>query len=342
MSRRTGRRKRSPVSSPYATPRQAPTPLAVADELHLLTSLNSFDNTSWMFNPAAEDKSMDVDMQYFDPALYTDFNAMEVRSARESIGSSSSISTSTTAPSVDLPVAIDDELEQLFGLPPPPVPHMLPTLPSTTPSTVTVKNCPTAQYGPATHGCIISALQLVSDLRTPSSRRPCGSVDFECLAQQSNSPATTTRDIDEVLKSNRHALKMLDRILDCVCSNEQEVLIPVFLATQQAMMWYEAALCVDSTGVDSVMDRVVTSNVMIGNYCLDVGAQGLVRAYIVLGELRLYLQPLVVRLQQRNINSTVTNPGDEHATEVVECYQRTLRSQLNGIITKANGLKTAG
>lgn len=285
---------------------------------------------------------MDVsDMQYFDPSLYTDFDAMAVRSARDSIGSSSSISTSNTAPSLDVPIVIDEELEQLFGLPPAPVPHMLPTLPSTTPSAVTVKNCPTAQYGPATHGCIVSALQLVSDLRTPSTKRACGNGGFECLTQQGNS-AATTRDIDAVLNTNRRALRTLDRVMDCVCSNEQEVLIPVFLATQQAMLWYEAALCIDPLGNDSVVDRVVTSNVMIGNYCLDVGAQGLVRAYIVLGELRRYVQPLVVRLQQRNVNSFVANPADEHATEVIECYQRTVRAQLNALITKADGLKTAG
>lgn len=294
-----------------------------------------------MFDPVTEDQSMDVDLPYFDTSLYADFNAMGSRPARDSIGSSSSMTTSTTAPSVDLPLSLDDDLEQLFGLPPQAMPHMLPTLPATPPSAVTLKNCPTAQFGPASHSCMVSALQLVFNLRTPSSKRPCGSNDFECLSQQ-GSPTAMTRDIDDVLKTNCHALKTLDRILDCVCSNEQDVLIPVFLATRQAMLWYEAALCVDPTADDAVMDRVVTSNVMIGNYCLDVGAQGLVRAYIVLSELRLYLQPLVGRLQQRNINGTMNSPGDEHAAEVIECYQRTIRSQLNGIISKANGLKTAG
>lgn len=341
MSRRTGRRKRSPAASPYATPTRVQSTLDLADELHLLTSLNTFDNTAWMFGTSPDmSNSMDIDMPYFDPSLYNDLNTTTTMAGgeRDSISSSISSSSAFSAP--------DDDLDLLFGLPsdpsqtPQPAPHMLEPLPSTTPAAVTVKNCPTAQYGPATHSCITTALQLIADLRTSSTKRPCVQTDFSIDAELTSSEST--RDIDAVLDNNRTALKHIGMILDCVCSNEQEVLIPVFLVAHQVLLWYEAALCIEPQSTASVMDRVVTSQVMMGNYCLDVDAQGLVRAHIILGELRLYTQPILMRLSHRNINnaSLPANPSEGHGTEVIECYQRTLRAKLRAIVAKANSLKT--
>ncbi|KAF2172668.1 hypothetical protein M409DRAFT_49217 [Zasmidium cellare ATCC 36951] len=354
MSKRTGRRKRSPPSSPYAAPRTSSldVPAAMTDELW--ASLTSFDNMSYSFGTFSPDRSkdaMDLDMPYFDPSIWGADPIDTMRPKQDSVSSSLS-STSIASDN-------DDAIDSLFNLssttsnqfsPSLPTPTQTPHPPiypqsfdpwrPTPASTIasTGSGAGSNRCGGLIQGCISSALQLVADQHA----RPC--------------PAgSMSRDIDTVLESNRKTLQKLSRILECPCSNEQEVLIPVFLAAHQTILWYEAALCVDSPLSPSTSSlylsqanttgRAVTSQAKMGQYCLDADTQRLVHAHGVFCELRTHFKPLMKQIQRRSARqeehglSPRHDMGDHDSWDVVHRYDQALRAKLSAVVNKANTLK---
>lgn len=393
MSKRTGHREGSLHRSRNTTP-TPDLPLGpFAGDLYALASIHPFgehqqldsplffNTSSWMLDTSQVfSNPMDVDMPSYSSSESSSRDPRHVRdhSISSSI-SSASITTTATGDDLDSLFDLPSELQPSVPLPSPQVPSTsltaqpppmnAPTFPQSLPSSIlgsgdpsTIICATTSHNGGATRDCITIALQLVADLQT-SSRRPCvvpanGSDQFVVEDNQSHA-----RDIDAVIQDNHTAIRKLDRILDCSCGRHQEVLITMFLAAHQTILWYEAALSPDNNNQDGkpakaaavasstgarIGERVVTSQVTMGSYRLDLGAQVVVRAHVVLLEVRTHVQPLLTRLQQIRQTAAVAAPGppaiDPTASpleswDVVDCYLRALGDKVSAVVNKCNALK---
>ncbi|KAI5370364.1 Putative aflatoxin regulatory protein [Septoria linicola] len=242
----------------------------------------------------------------------------------------------------------DDELEMLFGLPAVTAAKMAPdTVSQWSPTTSAPSQDDTAtrNHSQRDHGCLGSALQIFSELHVSSRACTLSVASFD-----------EVRELESVLNSNRKALERLAGILDCPCCREQEVLITTYMAISKALSWYSAALHVDGT-TDHVdqstsVGRVVSPPAFMGGYCLDLQAQTLARAHVVMAQLREHLQPVMARLQKRadssppsrsssttSLGSCTMSSGTSSSSEVLECYQRALQDAVSDIVDKINVIK---
>ncbi|KAH3957432.1 elsinochrome C biosynthesis regulatory protein elcR-like protein [Parastagonospora nodorum] len=203
----------------------------------------------------------------------------------------------------------------------------------------------TVQHG---HDCMALALQVVNDLSV--TREPC-------LVATSN-PMTGiethqmhARDVDTVLFINRDAAQSVKKILDCSCSSDQAVSLACYLATSKIVDWYGAAIeavgertedfsknAGPKTSQGIMAERIIARPIYMGKYCLDPEVQRVVRAQVVLGELKEHVQPLLNSLPRFHITGLEAE-SDSSANGQQACI---LRNQLRNVIQSARDLNGTG
>jgi hypothetical protein len=98
------------------------------------------------------------------------------------------------------------------------------------------------------------------------------------------------------LHRNREAIQHLSRVLDCPCSSDTTCILACYLAMFKLCVWYAAAAGLDSSHFADTVDLVVSRPIFMGSIALNNDAHRLVRASVVLQEIRAQAQPLSARL----------------------------------------------
>lgn len=202
------------------------------------------------------------------------------------------------------------------------------------------------------HDCARAVLKVVADLHV--SNQSCQRASEDSNARQH---APQMRDVDTVVGHNREALARLSRILDCPCSSEQDVLIVVYLAIFKVLSWYAAVLGSDNMSknhrpLPALLDRVQTKPIVMGNYVLDVSASRVVRAHVVLTQVKENVNPLVKRLAVIQESHTIdsfgsktVSPRAETSTppflemDLLSSNHRALQDQLSTLLSTAENIK---
>ncbi|KAF2172667.1 hypothetical protein M409DRAFT_49216 [Zasmidium cellare ATCC 36951] len=392
MSRRTGARDAWLHSSSPTTPTREIFMLPSTNNPNSLATVHAFDQgqqsqeeqyfdastlsagNTWMLDSSsASSTSPDLDL-----AVFSNLGSPVQGGEYIQNGSSSSSLASLTVSTIPT-----DDLDEVFELPQEPQQSIvtsaigLPVGDQTVPLLPTNAVLQSNQPGPgtangtiicvtssandgATMDCIDATKLLVAELQV-SSDRPCVTTANGVDAGVSTEGQSRPRDIDTVIYDNRRAIRDLDWILDCPCTRRQQVLLTVFLAAHQALLWYEAALQLNGRGKQAARtsaagvllgrggERIVTSQVKIGNYCLDVDAQMAVHAHVVLSELTRHFQPLLSKMQQRrqiatatpNIAAAAAFTGSPlESWDVADCYLKALEDKLMIVAARGHALMT--
>ncbi|KAH7094395.1 malamycin response protein 1 [Paraphoma chrysanthemicola] len=202
------------------------------------------------------------------------------------------------------------------------------------------------------HDCMALALQVVNDLSVM--REPCMVATSDPMTAIESSK-TDIRDVDTVLFTNREAATSVKKILDCTCSNDQSVSLACYLATSKIISWYGAAIeavgdrsenqerqtkmLLDTKSSQGTMaERIIARPIYMGKYCLDPEVQRVVRAQVVLGELKEHVQPLLHRLPRYHVTGLETD-SDSTPNNMQACV---LRDQLRTVIQNARNLNGSG
>jgi hypothetical protein len=203
------------------------------------------------------------------------------------------------------------------------------------------------------HDCMALALQVVNDLSVM--REPCMTSISDPMACMDSSKAEL-RDVDTVLFINRDAAQSVKRILDCTCSNDQAVSMACYLATTKIVDWYGAAIeavgeraedkerfskisLTSKSSQGAMADRIIARPIFMGKYCLDSEVQRVVRAQVVLGELKEHVQPLLDLLPKYHITALGADVNSAAASVGPACV---LRTQLRAVIQSARNLNGTG
>jgi hypothetical protein len=96
-------------------------------------------------------------------------------------------------------------------------------------------------------GCMTTALQLIGELHVQTEACVVNAIDSLFGVQR---PDIVVRELEDVLNTNRRALRTMAKVLECPCSNEQQVLTAVYLVAQRVVWWYATALSSSSTSED--------------------------------------------------------------------------------------------
>ena len=209
-----------------------------------------------------------------------------------------------------------------------------------------------------THDCAFVALQVVADLHVAS--QGCLTAANNSLARtQQRSSAGEIRLADAILQCNSEALQRLDKILDCRCSYEQGVLVPVYLALHKAISWYAAIVGSADKSQSAQADRIATKPIFMGNYCLDAATQRMVRAQVVRKQLKDHVEPLVNRLASwaeedqassgstslstssspRSSSLSLSSLSSDPGIDIVKYYHQALQDRLSKIISTLDNIK---
>lgn len=199
------------------------------------------------------------------------------------------------------------------------------------------------------HDCMALALQVVNNLSV--TREPC----IRMVATSNpmtgiEATRTEDRDVDTVLFINRDAAQSVKKILECSCISDQAVALACYLATSKIVDWYGAAIeAVGGRPEDSeqylkhlrssqgiMAERIIARPIYMGKYCLDPEVQRVVRAQVVLGELKEHVQPLLNSLPRFHVTGL---ESDDSTAKVQACA---LRTQLRTVVQNARNLNGSG
>lgn len=200
------------------------------------------------------------------------------------------------------------------------------------------------------HDCMALALQVVNNLSV--TREPC-------MVATSNpmtgieAHRTEARDVDTVLFINRDAAQSVKKILECSCISDQAVALACYLATSKIVDWYGAAIeAVGGRPEDTeqylkiqglrssqgiMAERIIARPIYMGKYCLDPEVQRVVRAQVVLGELKEHVQPLLNSLPRFHV--TGLEADNDSTAKTQACV---LRTQLRTVVQNARNLNGSG
>jgi hypothetical protein len=129
-----------------------------------------------------------------------------------------------------------------------------------------------------------------------------------CMTSRSSAPENgrqnrledNSHEINAVLHRNREAIQHLSRVLECPCSLDTSCILACYLAMFKLCTWYAAAAGLDSSHFPDIADLVVVARpIFMGSIALNNDTQRLVRASVVLQEIRAHAQPLAARLTGR-------------------------------------------
>nr|AIW00663.1 Zinc fingertranscription factor [Shiraia sp. slf14] len=202
------------------------------------------------------------------------------------------------------------------------------------------------------HDCMALALQVVNDLSIM--REPCMTATSDPMTGI-ESAKNELRDVDTVLFINRDAAQSVKKILDCTCSADPTVSLACYLATTKIVDWYGAAIeavgerseeegcyskkdTTQKSSQNTMADRIIARPIFMGKYCLDSEVQRVVRAQVVLGELKEHVQPLLNRLPRYHVTGLDAD-ADSTSNNVQACV---LRNQLRNVIQSARHLNGSG
>ena len=195
--------------------------------------------------------------------------------------------------------------------------------------------------------CAAVALQVVADMLVSNIR---------CLTAAESATASrqacALRDADAILESNSQALRQLTKILECPCAKEQDVMIAVYLAMSKAIAWYAAIMGPSSGSQSALFSQVSTGPIYMGGYQLDEQAQCVVRAQVVLSQIRLHVQPIMDRLvgltnlSKSSGSPTLSDsptgtmtPPTPAIPSLLECHLSTIQGSLLQIVERAESFK---
>ena len=202
------------------------------------------------------------------------------------------------------------------------------------------------------HDCMALALQVVNDLSVM--REPCMTASTDPMTCIESSK-TEIRDVDTVLFINRDAAQSVKKILDCTCSADQTVSLACYLAASKILDWYGAAieavgerseeqerytkkLLDHKSSQGNMAERIIARPIYMGKYCLDSEVQRVVRAQVVLGELKEHVQPLLNKLPRYHVTGLDAD-NDSASNNIQACV---LRNQLRTVIQSARSLNGSG
>ncbi|KAK4617694.1 Cercosporin biosynthesis regulatory protein CTB8 [Fulvia fulva] len=194
--------------------------------------------------------------------------------------------------------------------------------------------------------CAAVALQVVADMLVANIR---------CLTAAESATAwrqaSALRDADAILESNSQALGQLTKILECPCAKEQDVMIAVYLALSKAIAWYSAIMGPSSGSQGALLSQVSTGPIYMGGYQLDEQAQCVVRAQVVLSQIRQHVQPTIEKLvgltnQARSgsppLSSTPSGmaiPSTPLVPSLLDLHLTTIQGSLTQIVERAESFK---
>lgn len=341
VSRRNGKRTRSVLTDPSLFYGRSPGCIPADD----------FDSIDFAFNP--QDPNMftddtainctpsareDINMQdYFEPHAFGNFNR-GVTDFGECLLSGSNPSSNASSNSTDIPIC--QSLSTYFGSGqsddvqlgrPDSLPASLQS-PGRSDRRISSKQ----QLIPAPHSgrppdCTAVALKIASGMHVATKT---------CVASRTPAPDDGRRnlledeshDINAVLHRNREAIQYLSRVLDCPCSSDTTCILACYLAMFKLCVWYAAAAGLDSSHFADTADLVVSRPIFMGSIALNNDAHRLVRASVVLQEIRAQAQPLAARLTKHrkpdaSASDTAAVPSPE--TLATTTYATMLEQRLS-------------
>jgi hypothetical protein len=327
VSRRNGKRTRSVPTDPTFFYGRSPG-YHTADD---------FDNIDFAFNhqdptmftnentinctPAARE---DIATQnYFDPHAFDNFN-QTVADFGDCIlsgpNASSNSSSNASYKSTDMPICqslptffesrLSDDVQLTR---PDPLPSGLQSPGLSDRRILSQQQLIPARHSVSSPDCTSIALQITSGMHVASKT---------CMASRSsvpengrqNLPEDDSHEINAVLHRNREAIQHLSRVLECPCSLDTSCILACYLAMFKLCAWYAAAAGLDSSHFPDIADLVVVARpIFMGSIALNNDTQRLVRASVVLQEIRAHAQPLAARLTK---NRTPEGIASEATTAI--------------------------
>lgn len=341
VSRRNGKRTRSVVTGPSlfygGTPGCHPG--------------DDFDNIDFAFNhqdstiftnentinctPSARE---DIAIQnYIEPHAFDSFN-QTVADFGDCMLSGSNTSSNASSRSIDMPICQGLSTYLGSGQPddaqlirPDPMPSGLQS-PGRSGQHVSPKQLITAQHPFHQPDCTAVALQIASSMHVTTktcmaSRGPAP----ENVSQ--NRPESESHDINTVLHRNSEAIQRLTRVLDCPCSLDTSCILACYLAMFKLCTWYAAAAGLEPSHLAEIADLVVVARpIFMGSIALNNDAHRLVRASVVLQEIRARAQPLTARLakhQTPEVTTSATADALSPEALAVSTYSKMLEHRLS-------------
>lgn len=208
---------------------------------------------------------------------------------------------------------------------------------------MTVQNAP-HETGP---DCTLLALRIVSEMHVAT--QTCSSADPSAMRSDTHESASDKRDMSSILKTNRSAMRRINRILDCpTCSTDFMCLQTCHLAVQKAVAWYEGivSLGCNNPGPNARLANLVRPQpIFLGSFPLDRDAHRVVRSSVIMGEVRDQVQPLITKLSGLQRAVTAASGADvtiqegsssSTATSTSEPAFYGLRQQIARIMTRAS------
>lgn len=305
VSRRNGKRARSVLTDPSLFFGRSPGCQPADDFESIDFTFNHQDTT--IFNDentiiCTPSTREDINMQsYFEPHAFDGFNR-GVGDFGDCILSASNPSSNASSNSTDIPIC--QSLSTYFGSGQPDDVQL--GRPCTMPASIqspgrsdrrmSLKQpLVPAHHSGRPHDCTAVALQIASNMHVATKT---------CNVSRNPAPENGRRnrleeeshDINAVLHRNREAIQHLSRVLDCPCSLDTSCILACYLAMLKLCVWYAAAAGLDSSHFADTADLVVARPIFMGSIALNNDAHRLVRASVVLQEIRAQAQPLAARL----------------------------------------------
>jgi hypothetical protein len=188
--------------------------------------------------------------------------------------------------------------------------------------------------------CTLLALRIAGEMHV--ALQSCSSADSASTFGEPLMARPDRRDIGEIIKVNRSAIRRVNRILDCpTCSNDRMCIQTCYLAIQKTVAWYEAVASMDNSGRGtnaSLNGLVQAQPVFMGSLSVDHDTQRIMRGSVIMAEMRDHVQPLVTRLSslQQSPNSTSSDGSSmENVSTASDEFACGLRQQLSRIIALA-------
>ncbi|KAL9622211.1 MAG: hypothetical protein Q9160_003394 [Pyrenula sp. 1 TL-2023] len=198
--------------------------------------------------------------------------------------------------------------------------------------------------------CMALALDLISSLHVLSSTCALAVPGAAATHSPPNSETwgprkdrRAVRGMDYVLIKNRTTIKTLHRIMQCSCSRDKSMAFVCSMVVEKVLRWYRAGTRdfeedEEANGESETLpEQVMSLPIYMGEYRLYSVSQRLMRANLVLDELRTQMKPLLEKFTKRFCSSQQDSEDLVQSTLASSCcnLDRHLRERLREVAKEA-------
>lgn len=197
----------------------------------------------------------------------------------------------------------------------------------------------------AEESCTKAILNALQALCVPPSA--CLSVSDDNLSTPSvGGSHRPTRKMDDVLRTNRSVIDLVERVSRCSCSTISSVQLLVVTVCDRLIAWYQAALRHDSqqhlqernpyaTSQDEHSEHVLPQPITMGEFSVDPAMQFQICEQLVMAEVRRVEE--ITRLFAARIQQVKNQNTSTQSQKIYETLASLLRQQLQAQARVGNG-----